>query len=147
MRDERVGIISEKVARDSLSESWRDAARATGGVPVYEDVGGILVIGPDRGVLLYTPSDGRATLATDPWERMAFIRAAKLHDELAGLAPPRPGDARICTCCGGTGAREAENDLRRLPWGRVGHLTAQRTRTNCVGRMTNAMEGSRTASR
>ena len=99
-----INRLSEEVAAgDSLRET-REAAARTGGVPVYADMGGILVLAPDGSVLQYEPTSGKIEAVVESkWRILALVRAARKHPELSALRPMRPNTARTCRQCGGTG--------------------------------------------
>ena len=80
---------------------FREVARRTGGLPVYGDIGGCLVLAPDGQVIGYDLNDEAVAPVTDPsWIRVACITAAEKYPALAGLKPV--GD-RLCDACAGTG--------------------------------------------
>jgi hypothetical protein len=98
-----IARLSQKVVQESTSPSWRDAAGATGGVPVYEDMGGILLVAADGETLFYDTEAKTIHPVTDKWRIVALVRASRLYSELADLAPAKPEGARACGVCGGTG--------------------------------------------
>jgi hypothetical protein len=82
----------------------REAAALTGGLPVYSDMGGTLVVSPSREVLVYD-HDTRSVKPEDDarWRTLARAKAAKRFPELAELSPVRPHNAMDCTACDGRG--------------------------------------------
>ncbi len=77
------------------------AARRTGGLPVYADIGGCLLITPDGAVLEYAFEGESVTRVTDRSSiRLACAAAAEKHPELAELMPR---DGSRCRVCDGTG--------------------------------------------
>ncbi|MEA2750818.1 MAG: hypothetical protein QOI41_4961 [Myxococcales bacterium] len=82
----------------------REAARATGGLPVLSDMGGVLVVTVQGGVLHYDPERGEAvSVADERWRKAALVNAARKHGELRSLFPGKPKGAILCAQCAGTG--------------------------------------------
>jgi hypothetical protein len=109
---ERVRELSRKIAAstDEGLSAMRDAAARTGGLPVYCDLGGCLIITPEGTVVQLEYSFDTVSTVTDPsWLRAARVAAAKTHPELEGL---QPGGARICAACAGTGRIRQARGLR-----------------------------------
>ena len=98
-----IETASRRIERSGTDADQRDAARVTGGVPVYSDMGGILVLNRDLSVSRYNPDDGSVTQATEEWRVLALRRASQLFPELGSLAPERPAGAADCPACHGTG--------------------------------------------
>jgi hypothetical protein len=71
------------------TEDERLAARLTCALPVYSDMGGMLLIDPEGDVLSYDPDSQEAERETDErWRRRA--KAVAKHPELIDLMPLRP---------------------------------------------------------
>jgi hypothetical protein len=82
---------------------FREAALFTQALPVYADIGGVLVISETGEVLLYDPDTKNETPADEKWRLVALIRAARRHPQLSALEPERPHDAVECPACHGNG--------------------------------------------
>lgn len=96
--------LSEEAHRDTRNEHIREAIRKTGGVPVYADMGGILLITPDGDVWQYDPETETVGVEfEEKWRTLARARAARHFPELQHLAPQRPTGAAECSTCGGRG--------------------------------------------
>lgn len=81
-----------------------DAARATGGVPVHMDIGGVLVIDRWEAVVSYDPDDGTIARVSDAgWRTLALVKAAEKFPDLRELAPVPPSNAVVCGTCEGSG--------------------------------------------
>lgn len=81
-----------------------DAARATGGVPVHMDLGGVLVIDRWEAVVSYDPDDGTIAPVSDArWRTLALVKAAEKFPDLRELAPGPPSNAVVCGTCEGSG--------------------------------------------
>jgi hypothetical protein len=101
--DQIIGNLSRTIKTESTS-SMRKAIDATGGVPVYQDMGGILLIVPLSKVVRYDcERDCIAEVTDAPWRLFAFVCAARKYPELVPLAPMRPPNANACPVCIGTG--------------------------------------------
>jgi hypothetical protein len=82
----------------------KEAALATGGVPVYVDMGGVLTITSDGRVQMYDPETRSVSVVVDEkWRRVAFASASSKYPTLALLKPQRSDNARDCRSCDGTG--------------------------------------------
>lgn len=91
--------IAASVAEGSTPKSA--AARRTGGLPVYCDIGGCLVITPAGDVLEYAFEGETVTPVTDRSSiRLARAAAADTHQIFASLMPT---DGTKCEICDGTG--------------------------------------------
>ena len=101
---EVVARLSREAALDATAEDMRQAAALTGGLPVYADIGGVILLMPD-GAVAYYDTEQRCARAVDDesWRTVAFVRAAKRYPELQGLHPARPMDACVCPQCAGAG--------------------------------------------
>ena len=106
--DDEIRRMSAEVANSSQSEDWRKAARSTGGIPVYADIGGILIVASPSRVLRFDLDTERTEEVTDPrWRSVAFARAARQFPSLSTLMPQAPQSARQCDACGGAGSFRA----------------------------------------
>jgi hypothetical protein len=102
-------IIEELRARlasdtgSTMSEE-RAAAIATGGLPVYADLGGILAITPAGQVVSFDHDSGKVSrIDDDRWRTVAWASASRRFPALATLRPARPSAAGTCPSCNGTG--------------------------------------------
>jgi hypothetical protein len=96
--------LSREAATSAEPGVARDAARATGGLPVQCDMGGVLLLTPTGAVLHYDPEGGTiAPVSDDRWRTAAFVKAARKHPELTRLFPTKPSGAAICAQCSGSG--------------------------------------------
>jgi hypothetical protein len=96
--------LAAKVAASNENEAFRDAARATGSLPVYCDMGGCLVVSPSGEILRFDSESGAIEPESDPrWRLLARARVSAKYPELASLAPLRPEDAPDCSDCERTG--------------------------------------------
>lgn len=119
-----IAELSKDIVERGQSPSWREAARATGGVPVYEDMSGILVIAADGEILFYDTEAESTKPVTGEFRRVAEAHASRLYAELADMAPVRPTTARECSLCGGNGVREGHTICGQC-WG-VGWVEQER---------------------
>jgi hypothetical protein len=79
----------------------RDAAVVTNGLPVYSDMGGVLVLTTSGSVLHYDPETRDVSSVKDSrWRTVAFIKAATRYRELQSLMPVRPAASNTCPACG-----------------------------------------------
>lgn len=86
-------------------EWQRAAVRLTGGLPVYGDMGGVMVLMRDGTIVSFAHDRDEVEVETDElWRKVAFVHAARRFPELAALRPVRPADAADCAQCAGTGA-------------------------------------------
>jgi len=86
---------------DASSPQLRAAAMHTGGLPVYCDLGGCLVLVPQGHVVGFDNNEQTTTVVTDPsWLRVARIAAAEKYEMLSELKPV--GDT-VCPACEGKG--------------------------------------------
>jgi hypothetical protein len=99
-----IRALSRHLAAHAESPVAREAAEKTGGVPVYSDVGGTLVVTATGEVLEFDSDTGVAETVADPrWRLAALARGARSFGELAAFAPVRPTTASTCPACGGRG--------------------------------------------
>jgi hypothetical protein len=84
-------------------EAHREAALATGGVPVYSDLGGVLVIAPDGSIRLYDNAGVITPVVDLKWSHVARVLAAEKYPALRAVAPVRPENASTCRFCRGAG--------------------------------------------
>jgi len=92
------------------AHGWRvEVARATGCLPVYGDIGGVILVSP-AGELLFLAHDSEAVVPLDaepgPWEKVALLSMAETYPDLDDLRPVRPEDARDCPNCDGAGGMQ-----------------------------------------
>jgi hypothetical protein len=106
--------IQQLAIRASAEEDdpeLREAAAQTGGLPVYTDIGGVLVLMPTGTVVRYDPE---SAISTDEhsagWKVLALTRAARKFPQLAALCPPRPDRAVTCAQCDGSGVLQGNVD-------------------------------------
>jgi len=97
--------LSAEAAADTSDPGTREVLKRTGGVPVYQDMGGVLIVTPSGQVLAYDPESGAVVEPEPRWERLALVRAARRFPELEGLMPERPETSVECHACGGSGAK------------------------------------------
>ena len=90
----------------SHGSAFHDAAQATGGLPVYCDLGGCLTIAED-GTVQFFDLDSMTVRQVDSeietWSRVACIAASERYPEFAAIRPARPTTAQDCGVCGGSG--------------------------------------------
>jgi len=100
-----VNKISELRARlIALRGPHHEAATATGGLPIYADLGGVLCVTPTGEVRAYDSDSFSVRTVEDPvWVEIALTRLASLDPALSAVAPTRPEDAGSCPACGATG--------------------------------------------
>jgi len=100
-----IATLARAVAESSPWDHLRTAAIRVPGLPVYADMGGVLVIKSDGSVALYREEqDLVEPVDRDPWRTLALIQAARTYPaELHALQPTRPDDAIPCEDCDGTG--------------------------------------------
>jgi hypothetical protein len=102
-----IARLSAGIAAGHKNPHYRRAAALTGGVPVYADIGGILVIARDGEIVSVDIDEDVTKRESDKkWRLIALATAARTHPELAGLCPQRPASSRPCDGCGGTGRIE-----------------------------------------
>lgn len=103
-------LVRDVVESPEVPEAYRDAARETGALPVYCDVGGCLAITPGGEIVEFNAENHSVRPVRDPaWRRRALVRAARRYQELEGLRPEKPAHAVWCTVCRGRGV--AVDDL------------------------------------
>ncbi len=114
---EAIRRLSEAVRRDGRWDWEREAASKTSGVPVYADMGGVLVVRSDGVVLLIESNRGVVEeVREERWILVARQEAALKYPELKGLMPVRPEGATDCQECAGHGSvnpfKKVEQDIR-----------------------------------
>jgi hypothetical protein len=92
-----VRLLTE-VANQSSSPDEREAIAARGGLPVYSDMGGVLVVLDDASVLEYSPETGTVRSPEELWRVLALAQAARKHPSLAALMPVKPEFVRCVSC-------------------------------------------------
>lgn len=96
--------LSLQLRSSAEPRETRAAATATGGAPVYADVGGILVILENGEVVCFDPETSAVEPISDTrWRTVALVHGARKFPALASLLPVRPGTAATCPACGGSG--------------------------------------------
>src|SRR4051812_27746888 len=86
--------LAAEAAENATHLRTRQAAALTGGVPVYEDWTGVLMVTPSGGVVYYDEESRRWSDVVDPqWQTIALVAAATKHPELGALRPTRPAKA------------------------------------------------------
>ena len=101
---ESIRRLSKSAAVSEPDESSREAAARTGGVPVYADLGGVLVVAPDGAVLRFDPEADEVSVVNDErWRMLALQSGAQKFSELESLRPRRPLSAVVCQLCSGSG--------------------------------------------
>ena len=88
-----------------------EAARQSGGLPIYSTAGGTLVLMTDGSVSHWDPEDATVTNANERSVTLARVVAANRFEELESLLPDRPVGSPDCPTCGGEGAL-GRDDLR-----------------------------------
>ena len=102
---DRIAALVEAHRTGVGAHDWqRDMAVRFGGLGVYGDIGGALVVRPDGSVLSFGWDDDEAAEPSPGWRVIALAAASYRHPELAALAPERPPTARPCWKCGGPGS-------------------------------------------
>ncbi|MDB4916610.1 MAG: hypothetical protein JWM95_4254 [Gemmatimonadetes bacterium] len=97
-----IRAIANRLPGDQ-SLNYRSAAKATNGLPVYEDMGGVLVLCENGDVLRYDPETRRVEIVAEAkWRRVAYAFAARTYLELQSLRQ-RPVGAVECPVCSGSG--------------------------------------------
>lgn len=111
---ETIARLANEARTASSQGTFCDAAALTGGLPVYEDLGGVLVLMPDGSVQSYDP-DRRIAIPVfeGRWVIAALVKAAKRYRELASLHPSRPQDGVTCEQCRGAGTLVGDLDCGR----------------------------------
>ena len=95
--------LSREAALSGQPEEVRPAAAQTGGVPVYCDMGGILLVTAEGIVLTYDDSGAVRVEPEEGWRTVALVHAARKFPELEPLRPIKPEGALPCAACSGTG--------------------------------------------
>ena len=92
--------LSQRSAERYSDPMVQSAIIKTGGVPVYSDLGGVLLIDPEMTVLELDTETGALRVVSDAaWRRVAFSCAARTFPLLAELMPQRPQGAVPCGQC------------------------------------------------
>jgi hypothetical protein len=94
--------LCEEATHD-VAEEVRRVAILTGGLPVWSDMGGVLILKPDGSVLEYDKEEGTVRPASERSHTLALVEAALKHPELRALGPERPPEAHTCPQCSGSG--------------------------------------------
>ena len=97
--------LAVNAAKAAQNADARHAAVVSGGLPVYGDLGGWLVLMPDCDVVCVKSDTNNVEKVSDRrWQKLAMARAARHYPQLAALRPPRPVGAQECRECGGAGS-------------------------------------------
>jgi hypothetical protein len=101
---ERIAVLVEAHHTGAAPHDWqRDMAVRFGGLGVFGDIGGALVLRPDGSVLTCDWDDEVTEEAGPGWQVIALAAASYKYPELAALAPEQPPNARQCWKCHGPG--------------------------------------------
>jgi hypothetical protein len=101
---EQIAALVEAHRTGAATYDWqRDMAVRFGGLGVYGDIGGALVLRLDGSVLEVGWDDEAAAEAGPGWQLIALAAASYRYPELAALAPERPPTAQPCWKCSGPG--------------------------------------------
>jgi hypothetical protein len=83
----------------------QEAARVTGGFPVYCAMDGFLLLARDGRILLYkTETNETREVSGGENQLLALVAAATTYEEFRELMPVRPAKADSCLACRGTGS-------------------------------------------
>ncbi|NTX11175.1 hypothetical protein HUA76_10280 [Myxococcus sp. CA056] len=82
----------------------RELARELGGLPLYADMGGLVVLRPDGTVLTYDWEDSKSEATDDVWKVVALTTSREKYPRLRELLPERTVSALDCAACTGTGS-------------------------------------------
>lgn len=97
-------LREELLAGDHLDRADQEAAHRTGGVPVYSDMSGCLLIQPDGQIVRFDyETEAIAPELRPQWLKIAKHSAARRFPALTALLPPKPPHARLCEQCDGSG--------------------------------------------
>jgi hypothetical protein len=98
-----VKALVESVIKSSSNQDERAAAVRTGGLPVYSDPGGILLLKRDGSIVAYDPETHSVRDTDEHWRRVALVKASRRYTSLAALLPPKHRDSVVCPACAGSG--------------------------------------------
>jgi hypothetical protein len=98
-----ISRLTAEAARESESSAIKEAARATGALPVHTDMSGALALTSNGDVIQYDFETGTTSAPEENWRIAALTKAARRFPELRDLAPPRPNSAVDCPSCSGRG--------------------------------------------
>ncbi|NTX02750.1 hypothetical protein [Myxococcus sp. CA040A] len=82
----------------------RERARELGGLPLYADMGGLVVLRPDGTALTYDWEDSKSEATDDVWKVIALTTSREKYPGLRELLPERTVSALDCAACTGTGS-------------------------------------------
>jgi hypothetical protein len=108
-KSEHQQIVDKLVGRylnttSNLRDIRYDVVRQTGALPLYGDLGGIILLTSSGKLILYENADGKVgELHDESWQKTALVVLARDYPELAELGPVRPDHASDCPCCHGAG--------------------------------------------
>ncbi|MBX9585113.1 MAG: hypothetical protein K2X87_32810 [Gemmataceae bacterium] len=112
----RIAALVDARRAGTQGSDWERALAARfGGLAVYGDIGGSLVVRPDGSVLCVGHDDGRAEDAGPGWRTLALAAAGDHFPELAALIPgrPRPPPRAGGVAGAGAGTASAGGGCRR----------------------------------
>jgi len=113
-----VASLVEDFVQKTRDDAKRAIAVETGGLPVYADLDGYIVLLPTGVFILYTLETGDSAVVTDDrWRTLAKVAAAESFPELAILRPARPAEAVSCPSCGGRGRLRLASLRCGVCWG------------------------------
>ena len=92
-------------------ESYREAARTMGVLPVAMDMGGVWALTTSGRIVSYLHDEPDSlNEVRDPLDRTyALVRASHRYTDLSSLKPDRPGNAIECDTCRGSGKFRIED--------------------------------------
>jgi len=99
-------VPSEALLRLIATTSVAKAPAVAGALPVYEDLGGALLLRSDGSVVHVDDETGamREVAQTERWYRLALVAATERFPELSVLRPERGLSDKGCESCGSTGS-------------------------------------------
>jgi hypothetical protein len=81
-----------------------EVVQTSGALPVYEGMGGTLLLRPDGEILVLTDDSIEPEVESDPvWRLIAVVVGAEKYPDLRSLLPVRPPGTPDCDFCGGCG--------------------------------------------
>jgi hypothetical protein len=101
---EQIALLAAAQRAGKECHDWQqELAERFGGLAVYGDLGGALVLRPDGSALGLGWDDEKAAEPSPGWRIIALAAASYQFPELAALAPERPPGAHPCWLCAGAG--------------------------------------------
>jgi uncharacterized protein (TIGR02996 family) len=96
------------------NDAFRELARRHDALPIYADMGGVMLLTPDGEVLGIGHDDERPQPEIDQgWRLIGLASAAEFFPELRPLLPPRPCTAMPCPQCEGNGVKRYPVEVGR----------------------------------